>query len=428
MTKQPQGKTVTPIAQTAVTQTKPKAKANAAPIKEAPANVVPPEMDTLIKNILCEKRAHDSAGEEAFGVWLMSELPSKAFRDGFGNIHLKLGKSKTIFSSHIDTVHNNTGEEKQELLYDPLTDQIFVDVGHECLGADDGSGVWLMLQMIEYEIPGYYIFHRGEEVGGQGSRWILDNMKNMLKRHERAIAFDRKGKSDIITHQGSRTASDAFATELASMLNGFDKTFKYKKDNGGTFTDTKVYAGIIPECTNISVGYMHQHGNNEFQHVGHLNALKEAAINIEWEKLGTHRDPKKDNESRYSGTGWGNNTSWKRPQQQYHQRQSGLYLPKPTGGGYYAQGVLDELDDLEDEYMAGYHVGKPYGTKVKKEDVVETEVETSETIQDDLLSYEEALMLIERFPEAIADVLCRCVDWEDMEDALGDYFMERYEK
>ena len=42
---------------------------------------------------------------------------------------------------------------------------------------------------------------------------------------------------------------------------------KYKKDEGGVYTDSAEFTDIIPECTNISVGYYKEHTVNETQDI-----------------------------------------------------------------------------------------------------------------------------------------------------------------
>jgi hypothetical protein len=42
----------------------------------------------------------------------------------------------------------------------------------ECLGADCAAGVALMVSMIHARVPGYYVFHDGEEQGCLGSRFL----------------------------------------------------------------------------------------------------------------------------------------------------------------------------------------------------------------------------------------------------------------
>src|SRR3546814_16306749 len=82
------------------------------------------------------------------------------------------------------------------------------------LGADDGAGLWIMLGMIAAACPGLYLFHRGEEQGCLGSRWIERHTPELLANIDAAIAFDRAGLGDVITHQSyGRTCSAAFRSE-----------------------------------------------------------------------------------------------------------------------------------------------------------------------------------------------------------------------
>jgi hypothetical protein len=182
--------------------------------------------------------------------------------DGYGNHFVKVKrkdnkKIRTVFSSHTDTVHNDEGMQKLRLSDDWLS---LPDKSESnCLGADCTVGVWLMIQMIKEKVPGLYIFHRDEEIGGKGSAWIKDKTPALLKGYDIAIAFDRKGNNSIITRQRGRVcASDAFALSLGDSL-----MLDCYKDVGGTFTDTANYTHLIPECTNISVGYYNQHTSSE---------------------------------------------------------------------------------------------------------------------------------------------------------------------
>lgn len=155
-----------------------------------------------------------------------------------------------------------------------------------CLGADDTTGVWLMLTMIKAGVEGRYVFHREEEVGGRGSSWVAKNRPEYLDGIKAAIAFDRKGYGDVITHQGSRCCSDEFAHSLAGLLGG-----AYKPDPSGVFTDTANYTDIVGECTNISVGYFGQHGPAESQHFGFAIGLAQTLAEADWSQLVFKREP-----------------------------------------------------------------------------------------------------------------------------------------
>lgn len=202
------------------------------------------------------------------------------------NYILDIGdKPSVLFSSHTDTVHKNGG--MQLVMYDKLDGMAWKE-DKECLGADDATGVWLMLNMIHNKVEGRYVFHVGEEVGCIGSRDLSIKAEHWLEGIDYAIAFDRKGHTDVITHQRSkRNCSDDFAEALASEL-GMD----YSPSDKGVYTDTAEYSRIVPECTNLSVGYEFQHTANETQDLEHVQKLLDALCNIEWAKLPVVRDPK----------------------------------------------------------------------------------------------------------------------------------------
>lgn len=227
------------------------------------------------------KRPAWSKGEEAFIKRYIE--PTGATPDDFGNYWLTLGTASPImWSCHTDTVHKTSGTQRVMLGDGCLT----TDSG-ECLGADDTAGCWIMLQMIRAGVPGTYIFHRAEEIGGLGSEWIAENHRDRLAGLKFAIAFDRKGCEDIITDQYGNTASDEFAMSLAEAL----RPMNFAPSSKGIFTDTQNYAGIIPECSNIAVGYFNAHQPTEFLLVNHVMALAKRMIAGDFSALVERRDP-----------------------------------------------------------------------------------------------------------------------------------------
>ena len=249
------------------------------PIKNTPDR--DGDVDSIIE-MLRYRRPEGSKTEKNFILKFIDALADKnemLFRvDGIGNRIFKIGDSpKVIFSSHTDSVHSHGGLQKimtmenRSLLYTKTKSS-------NCLGADCAAGCWIMSEMIKARVDGIYIFHRKEESGGLGSKYLAEVLERTSegKGVKAAIAFDRKGYESIITHQMSfRTASDSFALSLAETL----KMPFLKPDDTGTFTDTENYAGIIPECSNISVGYFDQHSRQETQDTDFLINLKDAFIN-----------------------------------------------------------------------------------------------------------------------------------------------------
>ena len=221
--------------------------------------------------------------------------------EGEGNLIIEVGEgSRTLFSSHTDTVHR-TGV-IQNVFVKPTESVLKYETDSgQCLGGDDGTGIWLMLELIKAGVPGLYIFHRAEEVGGQGSSYIANQTPELLTNYDRAIAFDRKDDWSIITHQaGTRTCSDDFAKELADQL-----SMEHRKDSTGSFTDTANYDDVIPECTNLSVGYHNAHSKRENQEIEYVLKFRDALINVDWESLINDRDPSVPEYSTYGYYGYG---------------------------------------------------------------------------------------------------------------------------
>lgn len=223
--------------------------------------------------------------------------------DFVGNIHIDLRsdpKHRTLFTCHVDTVHRSDGE--NHFTYDK---KWMVAPKDSQLGADDAAGVAMLLNLIDNKIPAYYIFFQGEEKGGVGSTWLSLNMQSTLEEFDRAIAFDRKGTTDIITHQMcGRCCSDDFADALASALNQRNDSFMYIADDSGIYTDTAEFVNLIPECTNISVGYYNEHTYVEKIDTYHLEDLALASLEIDWDSLPVKRNPAIHEDDRYSNTSY----------------------------------------------------------------------------------------------------------------------------
>ena len=215
--------------------------------------------------------------------------PTGAYQDYFGNWLFHVGSNPDVlWSSHTDTVHRTEGIQRVIRTGDILSLGDKSKRTSNCLGADCGAGVWLMLEMIRAEVPGLYVFHAGEEIGGKGSSAIVKNSPGLLDGIKYAIAFDRHGTNSIVTHQiGGRCCSDEFGQSLAKMLG-----MGHCLDQDGVFTDTALYTDLIPECTNISVGYRGHHTVNETVDLHYLQQLRDALLSrFDASQLEVHRDP-----------------------------------------------------------------------------------------------------------------------------------------
>jgi len=366
---------------------------------------IPETVDATLATILCWPRPHGSGAETEFRDWLDNQIalrnngiPPSALAEGCRYVVVKNtngSQPTTLFSCHLDTVDTHapnlylvagadgkTTVPQKSVVYDANFGYITLDKDNKvgtCLGADDGIGIWLMLHMIEARVPGGYIFHTGEERGGIGSRAVRRDNTDVLKMYEVAVAFDRPGTDEIITHQGGQEcASKKFATALAERFNKHG--FAYKPSDRGVFTDTKIYRDVIAECTNIGVGYTQQHGAHEMQDYGHACELRDAVCKIDWNSLPVDRDPKA-------------------PDPVYRGWQ-GRSFGGQSDFGLYSRDDDDSLGDVRRNAKRSASTPpvtppKPVPTPVVlgKKDIYDDFVNTT---YDDLLGY------IESFPDAVA--------------------------
>ena len=231
---------------------------------------------------------------------LYDVLPSDMIRDDYGNLYKQVGDGSTsvMFTAHLDTATQADGPIKHVIEGDFIKTD-----GTTLLGADDKTGVAIMMYMMENEVPGLYYFFLGEEVGCLGSKWLAKKLEDekwleqdLYKNINKVISLDRKGYDSVISFQSTRTASDGFCDELSKRLNALNDTFKYKTDPTGLYTDSARVSHLYAECTNLSVGYSGHHTKTEKQDFVFMEKLAEACIKLDWETLPVSRNPKKDNE------------------------------------------------------------------------------------------------------------------------------------
>ena len=216
-----------------------------------------------LSRALSVKRKHQGKGVEMFTDWLEAHIPAHLFPkygyDKAGNLHVDARvnpTNRTLFVAHVDTVHRDEGANKIR----KTAGKWYADGAP--LGADDGAGVAILMHLLCGGVPAYYVFTQGEECGGIGAKHLAKD-EALLSQFDRAIAFDRRGIDSVITHQGyGRCCSDEFAQALADELSS-GNVLMYLGDDTGIYTDTAEFVDVIPECTNISVGYMYEHSDKE---------------------------------------------------------------------------------------------------------------------------------------------------------------------
>lgn len=233
---------------------------------------------------------------------LLPYLPKGYKEDGLGNYYLQIGKTpSTMFTSHLDTACS-----KKEKVTHVQNGNIIGTDGTTILGADDKAGMVVLLYMIENNVPGLYYFFEGEEVGCVGSSKLSSVWEDMefSKYIKKVISFDRRGTDSIITEQGfGECCSDEFAEDLSQKLNLTGFNFNFAPDPTGIYTDSAQFMDVVPECTNISVGYYNEHTTRETQDIEFLRKLCKSVCMIDWESLPIVRD--NTNPKTWEYGGWG---------------------------------------------------------------------------------------------------------------------------
>ena len=180
--------------------------------------------------------------------------------DKHGNYIVRIpgNGDRVLWTAHCDTADSHPTLVNMKWKGDMLSTD-----GKSILGADDKVGCTIMAMMIRAGCPGTYAFFQGEEVGCVGSSQMADD--TTLLEYDSCISLDRKGYKSVITHQcGSRTCSDTWASKVASLIKDHSQgVIDMSPDPTGVFTDSREFADLVPECTNISVGYFDQHTHLE---------------------------------------------------------------------------------------------------------------------------------------------------------------------
>lgn len=251
--------------------------------------------------LLTYRRAHASVGEKQYIMDQLIPLNPRIIcndKDEPMAFFVYVGKSDLMFTSHTDSVHLSNDKIWQEVI---LEGNFYKKQDNQPLGADDAAGNWLMFHMIEARVPGIYAFFRGEERGGIGSSYCASKRKDLFENVKAAIAFDRRGTNSIITHQGmGRGCSDEFAKSLATVLN-----MNHQLDDTGIYTDTAEFFDIVPNCTNISVGYENEHSKKETLNKSYIEHLRDRLLAADWSKLDhTPPVPELRLPRGYNGTGY----------------------------------------------------------------------------------------------------------------------------
>lgn len=199
--------------------------------------------------------------------------------DAHGNYCLRLGDRPDIaFMAHHDTVETRSGNVALQVDQNRVIRIAPQDDESACLGADDGAGIWLILEMIRANRPGLYVIFADEETGRHGSRAMARGLPDQFRGITAAISLDRKAEhgNEVITHMaGRKTASQSFALALCARLG-----MGYHPSPYGGMTDSEGFVGVgtIRNVTNLSVGYHRAHGRKESLDFAQLQRLRDRLI------------------------------------------------------------------------------------------------------------------------------------------------------
>ena len=216
-------------------------------------------------------------------------LPSGWKKDTVGNYYYEIGKSETLFTSHLDVA-----TDKYEKVNHIISGNIIKTDGTTILGGDNKAGCLILFYLIEKYVPGTYYFFLGEEASVHknypyGSLLSIEANIDFFKKFKRVISFDRKETGQMVTRQiGQNCCSEEFSK---SLINEFSKFgIDYKTDKTGYYTDGAFFVNIIPEIVNLSAGVYNEHTKNEYVDIKYVKDVAIAASKVDWESLPYKRE------------------------------------------------------------------------------------------------------------------------------------------
>lgn len=276
-------------------------------------------LDTLMCILRARRPARTNDDASYASNWMKGLLDSLSIpfnTDEFGNLSVDMrdGVSTVAFTCHTDTVESfwlapklrqlapptaemDWAQTPRQLAY--MQDDLYPDdetayrvvlpdpSQDDCLGADDGAGMALMLAMIQEGVKGLYIFFADEESGRIGSEGMNRAQPEMLQGLTHMLSFDRRD-ADIVTSQmGMPCISDSLADALMERLS--TDTVQYRLA-AGSCTDSASFMQSVYECGNIGVGYRDEHSGYESLSLTIWgNLLEKCVQQATWEGL-PHRE------------------------------------------------------------------------------------------------------------------------------------------
>lgn len=162
--------------------------------------------------------------------------------------------------AHMDSIITHKGERLISIQNGEIRGFQKSDHVQCSLGADDGIGICIALQLLNKLEDIKIIFTTQEEMGGIGAYTACYN-KDFFKNINFFIQADRKGNSDlIIDTNGIKSGSDDFISDISDL----SEKYGYK-ENIGTFTDVGIFSEEFKlSGVNISCGYKNEHMKSEY--------------------------------------------------------------------------------------------------------------------------------------------------------------------
>jgi hypothetical protein len=219
-------------------------------------------------------------------------LPSGYKKDSIGNYYYEIGKSETLFTTHLDTYSDKYEKVTHVIEEDPY---IIKTDGKTILGGDNKLGCSILIGMIQKGIPGVYYFFLGEEPILSGGLWgsskALESNPDYFKKFKRCIAFDRREYGSVVVRQKARMCcSNEFAKSIANELKRLADIHWDEAGAYGYYTDTAVFMDVIPECTNVSAGGFKEHYKEEWVDLNYTYNVFKVACQMDFESLPTVRE------------------------------------------------------------------------------------------------------------------------------------------
>ena len=247
---------------------------------------------------LCKHRVTHKDSYEPIEKIIADNVSSTAkfIKSDEAGILYHIGKTpNTMFISHMDMVESHVYEYANKevptmLKHNDLN--IWSNANGNNMGADDKAGIVVLLGLMNANVQGYYLFTRGEESGGIGAKFFVADDKNddIINNLKKVVSIDRRGTQSIITEQGgSCCCSTKFAIHLAKLLR--EHGMFHVPDPTGSYTCSKEFIYRVPECTNISVGYLNEHRNSETLDMDYLVALIDNCCKINWQDIPVYKEP-----------------------------------------------------------------------------------------------------------------------------------------